>query len=130
MFFVALGIAALLVAWRGVKLRPVMAGLLLFLLALAFHQMRHQAVLAIVAAMLLPRALGGAERPVLFANPRQRRIVAAGVGVALAGLLAFRCLSPLEPAENGANPEIGDCCTAVELRIAARDSMATGSAGR
>ena len=106
----------MLVAWRGVKLRPVMAGLLLFLLALAFHQMRHQAVLAIVAAMLLPRALGGAERPLLFANPRQRRMVAAGVGVAFAGLLAFRCLSPLEPSENGANPKSAIAALPVELR--------------
>ena len=116
LFFVALGLAALLMAWRGVKLRPVMAGLLLFLLALAFHQMRHQAVLAIVAAMLLPRALGGAERPVLFADPRQRRLVAAGIGTALAGLLAFRCLSPLEPAENGANPKSAIAALPADLR--------------
>lgn len=118
LFFVTLGIVALLMAWRGVKLRPVMAGLLLLLLAMAFHQMRHQAVLAIVAAMLLPRALGGAERPALFADPRQRRMVAAGVAVTLAGLLLFRIFSPLEPVENGANPKSAIAALPTELRTA------------
>lgn len=102
-FFVALGIAALLMAWRGVKLRPVMAGLLALLLLLAFHQMRHQAVLAIVAVLLLPRAMGRGERPALFAE-EQRPLVAVGLASALTGLLLFRLLTPLEPAENGANP--------------------------
>jgi len=104
-FFVALAIAAVLMAWRGVTLRPVMAGLLALLLLLAFHQMRHQAVLAIVAAMILPRAMGRGPRPVLFAEPQQRRLVAVGLTSALAGLLLFRLLTPLEPAENGANPK-------------------------
>ena len=116
LFFVVLGIVALLMAWRRVRLRPVMAGLLVFLLAMAFHQMRHQAVLAIVAAMLLPRALGGTERPALLADPRKRRMVAAGVGVALAGLLLFRIFSPLEPAENGANPKSAIAALPAELR--------------
>ncbi len=118
LFFVALGVAALLMAWRGVKMRPVMSGLLLFLLVMAFHQMRHQAVLAIVAAMLLPRALGEAERPVLFADPLQRRLVRGGVGVALAGLLLFRVLNPLEPAENGANPTSAIAALPEDLRTA------------
>ena len=114
-FFVVLGIVALLMAWRGVKLRPVMAGLLVFLLAMAFHQMRHQAVLAIVAAMLLPRALGGAGDR-LVRRKRHRRMAAAGVGVALAGLLLFRMVSPLEPAENGANPASAIAALPADLR--------------
>ena len=56
-FFIAIGVVAVLAAWRGVKLRPVLAMLVALLLVLAFHQMRHQAVLAIVAAMLLPGAM-------------------------------------------------------------------------
>ncbi|MEO8142116.1 MAG: hypothetical protein ABI617_05610 [Sphingomicrobium sp.] len=117
-FFVVLGIAALLMAWRGVRLRAVMAGLLVVLLAMAFHQMRHQAVLAIVAAMLLPRALGRAERPPMFPDLGQRRKVATGVGVALAGLLLFRMVSPLEPAENGANPASAIAAFPTDLRAA------------
>ena len=117
-FFVALGISALLVAWRGVRLRPVMAGLLAVLLLLAFHQMRHQAVLAIVAAMVLPAAMGRGPRPALFADPQQRRLVAVGLASALAGLLLFRIVTPLDPAENGANPESAIAALPVELRHA------------
>lgn len=111
LFFVVLGIVALLMAWREVKLRPVMAGLLVFLLAMAFHQMRHQAVLAIVAAMLLPRALGGAERSASLGKLERRLAVAA-----VAGFLLFRSLSPLEPSENGANPKSAIAALPAELR--------------
>ena len=117
-FFVTLGVAALLMAWRGVKLRPVMAGLLALLLLLALHQMRHQAVFAIVAAMLLPRAIGRGERPALFADPQQRRLVAVGLASALTGLLLFRILTPLEPAENGANPKSAIAALPGDLRSA------------
>ena len=117
-FFVALGIAALLMAWRGVSLRPVMAGLLALLLLLAFHQMRHQAVLAIVASMMLPRAMGRGPRPALLADPQQRRLVAVGLMSALTGLLMFRMLTPLEPAENGANPKSAIAALPTELRTA------------
>ncbi|MES2905410.1 MAG: hypothetical protein V4696_14595, partial [Pseudomonadota bacterium] len=116
LFFVVLGVVGLLMAWRGVKLRPVMAGLLVLLLAMAFHQMRHQAVLAIVAALLLPQALGGPERSPLCADRRQRRLATAGLGAALVGLLLFRGLSPLEPAENGANPRSAIAALPAELR--------------
>ena len=117
-FFVALGMAALLMAWRGVRLRPVMAGLLALLLAMALFQMRHQAMLAIVAAMLLPRAMARGERGALFAEPQQRRMVAAGLASALTGLLLFRILTPLEPAENGANPKSAIAALPAELRTA------------
>ena len=117
-FFVALGIAAVLMAWRGVKLRPVIAGLLALLLLLAFQQMRHQAVLAIVAAMLLPKAMGRGPRPALFAEPQQRRLVAVGLASALTGLLLFRIVTPLEPAENGANPKSAIAALPTELRTA------------
>lgn len=117
-FFVALAVAAVLMAWRGVTLRPVMAGLLALLLLLAFHQMRHQAVLAIVAAVLLPRAMGRGPRPALFADPGQRRLVAVGLTSALTGLLLFRLLTPLEPAENGANPSAAIAALPADLRTA------------
>ena len=117
-FFVALGIAALLMAWRGVRLRPVMAGLLALLLLLAFHQMRHQAVLAIVAALLLPRAMGRNERAALFADAQQQRLVTVGLASALTGLLLFRMLTPLVPADNGANPKAAIAALPADLRTA------------
>ena len=116
-FFVSLGIAALLMAWRGVKLRPVIAGLLLFLAVLALHQMRHQAMLAIVAAMLLPRALALGERSSLF-DPHYRWRIAAGVTAAVTALLLFRAFLPLEPTDNGAYPKAAIAALPADLRTA------------
>ncbi|WP_309603354.1 hypothetical protein [Sphingomonas sp.] len=116
-FFVAIGLAALLMAWRGVKLRLVIAGLLALLLLMAFHQMRHQAVLAIVAAMLLPKALGRAERGALFDHAHRWRI-AVGAGAAIAALLLFRATLPLEPTENGAYPRSAIAALPADLRAA------------
>ena len=114
-FFVSLGIAALLMAWRGVKLRPVLAGLLLFLAGLALHQMRQQAMLAIVAAMLLPVALSRGERPSLF-DARYRQGIVAGCAAAVAGLLLLRAYMPLEPTNNGAYPKAAIAAIPGDLR--------------
>ncbi|MEO7814232.1 MAG: hypothetical protein ABIR87_02175, partial [Sphingomicrobium sp.] len=116
-FFVALGVGGLLMLWRGVRLRPVIAGLLALLLVLALHQMRQQAILAIVAAMLLPRALGRGERSGLFDFGQHKR-VAAGLAVALIALLMFRAMTPLEPSDNGANPVAAIAALPAELRSA------------
>ncbi len=116
-FFIALGIGGLLMLWRGVKLRPVMAGLLALLLVLALHQMRQQAILAIVAAMLLPKALGRGERPALFKEAQHRR-VATGLAIALIALLTFRAVTPLQPSENGANPTAAIAALPADLRSA------------
>lgn len=103
-FFVAVAATALLVVWRGIRIRPVIALLLVVLVAMALHQMRHQAVLAIAAAMILPGAIArGAVRPPLFG--KRRWPVLVGLSVAVLALAAFRASSPLEPAENGANPK-------------------------
>lgn len=116
-FFVSLGVAAVLMAWRGVRIRPVIAGLLLFLAVLALHQMRHQAVLAIVAAMILPRALGRGVRPALFDPAHRARVVALGCA-AVAALLLFRSLMPLEPTDNGAYPRAAIAALPADLRNA------------
>ena len=116
-FFVALAMTGLLMVWHGVRLRMVMAGLLLFLLILALHQMRHQAMVAIVGAMLLPKALGRSERPALFDAAYRWRMTAA-VGAAVAGLLLFRSLTPLEPSDNGAYPKTAIAALPAELRNA------------
>lgn len=114
-FFVSLGVAALLMAWRGVKLRPVLAGLLVLLIVLALHQMRHQAMLAIIAAMLLPAALSRRVRPALF-DPRYRLGIAAGGAAAVTALLLFRACLPLEPTDNGAYPKAAIAALPVDLR--------------
>lgn len=117
-FFVALGVAALLMAWRGVKIRPVIAGLLALLLLLALHQMRHQAVLAIVAAMILPKALSRGIQPALFEVTYRSRVIAGG-GLAIAALLLVRALLPLEPVDNGAYPKAAIAALPPDLRSTA-----------
>lgn len=114
-FFVSLAITAILVAWRGLHLRPAMAVLLVLLAAMALGQMRHQSILAICAALLLPEALvGGAARRSLSDGPR-RAFVVAGL-LAILALAVFRAARPLEPAENGANPKTAIRALSPELR--------------
>ena len=97
-FFGAAAVAAVL-AWRGgARLHPVRWGLLAFLLLMALLQMRHQAVLAIAAAMLLPAGCrAGASRSV------ERLIVLLAAGMA-ALLVVVRAALPVTLPENSANP--------------------------
>ncbi|WP_118857501.1 hypothetical protein [Sphingomonas mesophila] len=111
-FFAALAITAAIALWRGVRLRPVMALLLVLLLAMALHQMRHQAMVAIAAALILPPALSRGERGALTIS---RGLIAAGVA-GLVALLAFRAITPLEPAENGAHPRTALAAIPPDLR--------------
>ena len=110
-FFAALAVATAIALWRGVRLRPVIAALLVLLTAMALLQMRHQAVLAISAAIILPSALS--RRHEADPVPLQVRW---GIAAALAALLLFRAASPLEPAENGANPRTAIAAIPAELR--------------
>lgn len=110
-FFAALAITAAIILWRGVRLRPVVALLLVLLAAMAMQQMRHQAMLAIAAAMILPAALSRGPRDAPI--PRGLAWGMAGAGAAL---LAFRAASPLEPAENGANPRTAIAAIPADLR--------------
>ena len=100
-FFGVLGFTVLLVAWKRPRLRPVRAVLIGAFLAAAMFQARHQALLAIVAAMLLPEGFAdGVER-----EPGGNRRVAAMITVAGALLLvAVRCIIPLTPEESETNP--------------------------
>ena len=59
--------------------------------------MRHQAILAIVAAMILPTGFVTRRQPVL----RKEMAMAAA---AIAALVAARAILPIVPAENEANP--------------------------
>ncbi|HET7576069.1 MAG TPA: hypothetical protein VFK19_05815 [Sphingomicrobium sp.] len=99
-FFAVLAIAIGLIAWKRPRLHPVRWLMLAALLGLALFQVRHQSVLAIVAAMLLPQ---GFARGAMRATP-----VEAGARIAvLAGaalLILVRALMPIQLPENDSNP--------------------------
>jgi hypothetical protein len=96
-FFAALA-GSLLVIWlKRPRLHWVRWLMLGGLLAMALLQVRHQAVLAIVAAMILPT--GFAPQP--QASSRKEAGLAAA---AIAALVAVRAILPLAPVENEANP--------------------------
>jgi len=100
-FFGVLGFTILLVVWKRPRLGLVRAGLLAVFLAAAMFQARHQAMLAIVGAMLLPEAFAhGVESE----QVGDRRVAAL---IAIAGallLVAVRCVIPLTPEESETNP--------------------------
>ena len=98
------GVVALtlgLIAWKRPRQHWVRWLLLAFLLLMALLQMRHQAVLAIVAALLLPPAF--TKGTAAFAGERRN---AAAVGLLAAGALfvAVRAAMPVDLPYNSANP--------------------------
>jgi hypothetical protein len=97
--FGALAVTLALIAWKRPRLPWVRWLLLAALLGLACLQMRHQAMLAIVAAVVLPQ--GFAARPRHKDEADAVRWVLAG-GAAL--LIVVRAAMPLSPPENEANP--------------------------
>lgn len=98
-FFAVLALTLGLIAWKRPRLHPVRWLLLGALLVLALLQVRHQAVLAIVAALILPEGLAnGAEHPA--PGHGFLRLAAAGAVV----LVAIRAIMPLSTPENDANP--------------------------
>lgn len=95
-----LAITLALIAWKRPKLPWVRWLLLAALLGLALLQMRHQATLAIVAAMILPQGFArGTEEPA--EQKPELAWVLAGAAVLLVGI---RTIMPLSPPENDANP--------------------------
>ena len=97
--FVALALTLGLIGWKRPRLSWVRWLLLAGLLCLALLQVRHQSMLAIVAAMVLPQGFARLESKHLL----DRSLVwVAAAGAAL--LLAFRTIMPLSPSENEANP--------------------------
>jgi hypothetical protein len=97
--FAVLAITLALVVWKRPRLTWVRWLLLAVLLALALLQVRHQAMLAIVAAMVLPR--GFAAQPV-------RRVVDRSLGWLCAGsaalLVGVRAIMPISLPETEADP--------------------------
>lgn len=98
-FFGVLAAVAALVLWRRPRMHVVRWLLLLFLLGMAMLQVRHQAVFAIVAAMLLPAAFAkGAARALAS---RRFAITIAAAGLVFIGI---RALMPIALPENERNP--------------------------
>jgi hypothetical protein len=98
-FFVVLAGVLALIWVKRPAMHPVRWVLLCALLGLALLQVRHQAVLAIVAAVILPEAFakgsarGEAEGKVWWL-----------VGAGAATLIVVRLFMPMTPPENEANP--------------------------
>ena len=115
-FFVALAATVLTLLWRRPRIRPVIALLLVFLLAMALHQMRHQSMLAISAAMILPHSLSreGIRKPLM--GKSERKLAVAGIAVVILAFASFRASRPLDPAENGANPRTAIAAIPADLR--------------
>jgi hypothetical protein len=99
-FFALLALLVGLALWRRPSLHPVRWLLLAFLLVMAMLQVRHQAVFAIAAAMVLPEGFARAKRDAL-PFPRATAMVVLAV---CAVLVAIRAAMPIELPENERNP--------------------------
>ena len=99
-FFGVLAIALVLVAWKRPRLPWVRWLLLGSMLGLALLQMRHQAMFAIVAAMILPQGFAKGTDSAIAIDTVSRRIALAGAAL----LIAVRAIMPLQPPDNEANP--------------------------
>ena len=99
-FFAVLGVALALIVWKRPRLPWVRWLLLASLLGLALLQVRHQAMLAIVASMLLPPGFARAAEQPGEMKPELRWVLAGGAAL----LVCARAIMPLSPPENEANP--------------------------
>lgn len=99
-FFAMLALTLALIAWKRPRLSWMRWLLLAGMLGLALLQVRHQAMLAIIAAMVLPEGFGGkgAKSP----SPDRAAIVVAAA--AASALVIARAVLPLSPVENETNP--------------------------
>jgi hypothetical protein len=98
--FGVLAITLVLIAWKRPRLPWVRWLLLAAMLGLALLQVRHQAMLAILAAMLLPRGFAIAESIAPLADRTLRWVALAGAAI----LVLLRALMPLTPDNNETNP--------------------------
>jgi hypothetical protein len=99
-FFGALAVTLALVAWKRPRLPWVRWLLVAAFFGLAMLQVRHQAMFAIVAALVLPEGFAREQR---LEAPVERSlgwVVAAGAAL----LVTVRAFMPLDPPENEANP--------------------------
>jgi hypothetical protein len=99
-FFGALAIAIALIVWKRPRLSWMRLLILAGFVGLALLQTRHQAMLAILAAMLLPAGFGDRQDEEAENDGRLRGVLAGGAFL----LVIVRAILPLEPAENESNP--------------------------
>lgn len=100
-FFGVLALTLALIAWKRPRLHPVRWLLLAAFVAAAMYQARHQAMLAIVAAMLLPEGFArSVERPADGDRRAATMIAAAGA----AFLVLVRAAMPMTMVETETNP--------------------------
>ncbi len=99
-FFAVLAVTLALIVWKRPRLHWVRWLLLAGLLCLALLQARHQAVLAIVAAVVLPQGFARSDLKIAVGTGALPWVVAAGAAL----LIAVRAIMPLSPPDNEANP--------------------------
>jgi hypothetical protein len=98
--FGVLAVTLGLITWKRPRLPWVRWLLLAAMLGLALLQVRHQAMLAIVGAMILPQGFSRTAQPAAAVDLMSQRIALAGAAL----LVAVRLIMPLEPPDNEANP--------------------------
>lgn len=99
-FFAVLAVTLAVMAWKRPRLPWVRWLLLGALLALAMLQVRHQAMLAIVAATVLPEGFARGAKVQSVDRP-----LSGGIAIAGAALTVLvRAIVPLQPPDNEANP--------------------------
>jgi hypothetical protein len=98
-FFAILAITLALIAWKRPRLPWVRWLLLAALLGLALMQVRHQAMLAIVAAIILPQGFARSGEQQASETPPAWLLAALAIL-----LLGVRAAMPLVPAESETNP--------------------------
>ena len=99
-FFGVLAVTLALIAWKRPRLPWVRWLLLAAMLGLALLQARHQAMLAIVAAVILPQGFAKGAEIASAGDRLSGRIALAGAAL----LVAVRAVMPLQPPDNEANP--------------------------
>jgi hypothetical protein len=98
-FFAALALTLSVIVFKRPRLPWVRWLLLAVMLALALYQARHQAMLAIVAAMILPQGFSkGAQ--ITGTDAKLRWVLAGGAAL----LMAVRAVMPFSLPDNEANP--------------------------
>jgi hypothetical protein len=111
-FEISLMVTLFAILWRGVRLNAVRTGLLLTLLAMALQHVRHEALLSVVAPMLLAGPLGRAlspngpeaAPPLWRASLRELAAPLAVVALLFLGLSVWRVARALVRVDNGATP--------------------------
>lgn len=99
-FFAVLALTMALIVWKRPRLPWVRWLLLAAMLGLALLQVRHQAMLAIIAAMILPQGFAKGAETAPAIDSLSRRIALGGA----AALVLVRAFMPLQTPDNEANP--------------------------